>query len=258
MSTDETDYTDEFVGGLELMWGEGFLSPGGAEEVALITRGLDLHDKEILDVGSGLGGPAICLASQYGAGHVTGIDIDPLNVERANNNAVKSGVTDKLLFNTVEAGGFPFADESFDIVFSKDSIIEAPNKEEILSESFRVLRPDGWLAIGDWFCGLAAFTPEMEEWLTQVGLTLEMTTIEDAVDQLQRIGFRDVQISDRNKWYQEYSKQEVERMSGEDRQKFDQLLGEDETAAWIKATSLKSKAVAQGQLRPGHLRARKP
>ncbi len=56
----------------------------------------------------------------------------------------------------------------------------------------------------------------------------------------------------------EYSKQEVERMSGEDRQKFDQLLGEDETAAWIKATSLKSKAVAQGQLRPGHLRARKP
>ena len=258
MSTAETDYTDEFAGGLELMWGDGFLSPGGAEEVALITRGLDLYDKEILDVGSGLGGPAICLASQYGADHVTGIDIDPLNVERAIKNAAKSGVTDKLFFNTVEAGRFPFADNSFDIVFSKDSIIEAPNKEEILSESFRVLRSNGWLAIGDWFCGSAAFTPEMEEWLTQVGVTLEMTTIEEAADQLQKIGFRDVQIADRNKWYQEYSKQEVERMSGEDRQKFEQLLGEDETAAWIKATNLKSKAVAQGQLRPGHLRARKP
>jgi len=258
MNTEVTDYTDEFAGGLELMWGDGFLSPGGPEEVGLIVHDLDLHEKKILDVGSGIGGPAICLVLQHGACHVTGIDVEPVNVERANNNAARAGVSDRLSFNTVEAGSFPFADGSFDIVFSKDAIIEAPNKDEIFSESFRVLRPGGWFAIGDWFRGSAPYTAEMEAWLTQVGVTLEMTTIEDNADQLRKAGFQNVQSVDRNQWYQEYSRREVERMAGEDREKFETLLGKDETAGWIDATNLKVKAVAQGQLRPGHLRARKP
>ncbi|MCH6565043.1 MAG: hypothetical protein IH811_04115 [Proteobacteria bacterium] len=42
MSKDETDYTNEFAAGLELMWGEGFLSPGGPEEVGLIVHGGNL------------------------------------------------------------------------------------------------------------------------------------------------------------------------------------------------------------------------
>ena len=79
-----------------------------------------------------------------------------------------------------------------------------------------------------------------------------------AADQLRRIGFVDIRIEDRNEWYQDYSKCEVERMAGEDRHHFDQLLGKDKTNDWIEGTRLKSHAVAQGQLRPGHLRARKP
>ena len=50
MSKDETEYTDDFAAGLELMWGQGFMSPGGPEEVGLIVRGLDLQGKEILDI----------------------------------------------------------------------------------------------------------------------------------------------------------------------------------------------------------------
>ncbi len=51
MSKDETEYTDDFAAALELMWGQGFMSPGGPEEVGLIVQGLDLQGKEtsILD-----------------------------------------------------------------------------------------------------------------------------------------------------------------------------------------------------------------
>jgi hypothetical protein len=73
MSKDETEYTDDFAAGLELMWGQGFMSPGGPEEAGLIVQGLNLQGKEILDIGSGLGGPSICLVSQHGAGRVVGI-----------------------------------------------------------------------------------------------------------------------------------------------------------------------------------------
>ena len=131
MSKDETEYTNEFAAGLELMWGEGFLSPGGAEEVDLIIRGLDLQNKNVLDVGSGLGGPSIRLVLKHGADRVMGIDLEPLNVERANNYAAKTGVSERLAFQVVDGIRFPFEDESFDIVFSKDAITEAPNKEDI-------------------------------------------------------------------------------------------------------------------------------
>lgn len=258
MSKDKTEYTDDFAAGLELMWGQGFMSPGGPEEVGLIIQGLDLQGKEILDIGSGLGGPSMCLVSQHGAGRVVGIDIEPLNVERATSYAVKAGVSDRSIFQTVDGGSFPFEDESFDIVFSKDAITEAPNKEDIFLESYRVLRPGGWVAMSDWFRGAAPFTSEMKEWIKVVGVPLEMTTLDETADQLRRIGFVDVRIEDRNEWYQDYSKREAKRMAGEDRHRFEQLLGNDEAEEWISETSLKSYVVAQGQLRPGHLRATKP
>ena len=258
MSKDETEYTDEYATGLELMWGEGFLSPGGLEEIGLIVRGLDLRDKKILDIGSGLGGPSICLVSHHGAGHVVGIDLEPLNVERATNYAAKAGLSERLTFQAVDGGSLAFEDESFDIVFSKDAITQAPNKEEIFLESCRVLRRGGWVAMSDWFRSSAPFTLQMKEWMKQAGVTLEFITLDETADQLRRIGFADIVIEDRNEWYKDYSKREVERMAGEDRHRFEQLLGKDETDDWIKATGLKSQAVAQGQLRPGHLRARKP
>ncbi len=89
----ETDYTDELVAGCELLWGEGFLSPGGEEEVALIVNGLGLEGKAVLDIGSGIGGPAICLASKHGAGRIVGIDLEPLNVERAIGRSTKARST---------------------------------------------------------------------------------------------------------------------------------------------------------------------
>ena len=257
MSKDETEYTDEYAAGLELMWGEGFLSPGGMGEVDLIVRGLDIQDKKILDIGSGLGGPSICLVSQHGAGHVVGIDLEPLNVERATNYAAKAGLSENLTFQAVDGGRLAFEGESFDIVFSKDAITQAPNKEEIFLESYRVLRRGGWVAMSDWFRGSTPFTPEMKDWIEQA-VSLKFITLDETADQLRRIGFADVEIEDRNDWYKDYSRGELERMAGEDRHRFEQLLGKNETDDWIKATSLKCEAVAQGQLRPGHLRARKP
>jgi ubiquinone/menaquinone biosynthesis C-methylase UbiE len=252
MSTDETDYTDEFAAGLELMWGHGFMSPGGTEEVGLIVQGLDLRGKEVLDIGAGLGGPSICLVSQHGAGRVVGIDLEPLNVERATRYAARAGVSDILTFQAVDGGSLPFEDGSFDAVFSKDAITEAPNKEDIFLEAYRVLRSGGWIAMSDWFRDAVPFTPEMKSWMKQVGLVLEMTTLDKTAELLRKIGFADVVIEDRNAWYQDYSQREVARMAGEDRHLFERVLGEEGTADWIEGTKTKTCVVAQlrAQMRP--------
>jgi phosphoethanolamine N-methyltransferase len=47
-------YAKDFTDALQFMWGEGFLSPGGPEEVAEMVAGIGLGGGRILDIGSGL------------------------------------------------------------------------------------------------------------------------------------------------------------------------------------------------------------
>ena len=54
--TDEGHYGPKQLNMLKTVWGEGFLSPGGKEEIDEILKGIDLTDKKVLDFGCGTGG----------------------------------------------------------------------------------------------------------------------------------------------------------------------------------------------------------
>jgi len=66
----------------ELVWGKGFLSPGGPDNVKETVAGLDLADKLVLDIGCGIGGPALVLAGELGA-RVIGFDLEAPLIARA-------------------------------------------------------------------------------------------------------------------------------------------------------------------------------
>jgi phosphoethanolamine N-methyltransferase len=51
----EVEYTDAMIKMLELIWGEGFMAPGGPELADRLVAGIDLEGKRLLDIGSGLG-----------------------------------------------------------------------------------------------------------------------------------------------------------------------------------------------------------
>src|SRR5690606_11951053 len=70
--TDDLNYDDRDTAFLEALWGEGYLSPGGAEEVARVLDGVDLAGKAVLDIGCGTGAITLSLARDHGAAHVTG------------------------------------------------------------------------------------------------------------------------------------------------------------------------------------------
>ena len=59
------EYGDAMVTMLELIWGEGYMSPGGPQSVRDIVAGVDLADKLVLDIGCGLGGVDIMLARDH-------------------------------------------------------------------------------------------------------------------------------------------------------------------------------------------------
>jgi SAM-dependent methyltransferase len=102
-------YAKSFTDALQFLWGEGFLSPGGPEEVAEMIGGLDISHWRVLDIGSGLGGVDILLAERHRAGEIIGIDVEGQLVDAATELAVAKGVP----------GPLPFPDASFDLVFSR-------------------------------------------------------------------------------------------------------------------------------------------
>ena len=68
-------YSKTFTDALQFMWGKGFLSPGGPEEVDDMLRGEVVTGRRVLDIGSGLGGVDLLLVERHGAGEVVGIDV---------------------------------------------------------------------------------------------------------------------------------------------------------------------------------------
>lgn len=142
-------YHPSMVAFLEALWGEGYLSPGGAEEVARILEGIDAADKRVLDIGCGSGGITLALAKDYGAARVTGIDVEATVVAAAKRRIETAGFGGRVEIRRVSPGPFDFPDASFDLVFSKDAIVHVADKEMLAGEIFRVLKPGGWFAASD-------------------------------------------------------------------------------------------------------------
>jgi len=259
VSADHHDeYDDGFVAGLEWIWGEGFLSPGGSEEVARILGNVSLEAKSVLDIGCGVGGVDVLLVKQHHAAHVTGIDVETALVETSRENAARAGLSDRITIKQVAPGPLDFEDGTFDVVFSKDSMIHIPDKAQIYSEVFRVLKPGGQIAFSDWFGSAAPETPEFRDWLGVVNLSFRMGTIEDAAKLIGTTGFNDVEFEDRNDWYAQYMVEELERCSGENFDALASAKGRAVAEHRLQSSTLKKTVVDQGQLRPGHIRATKP
>jgi ubiquinone/menaquinone biosynthesis C-methylase UbiE len=106
-----------------------------------------INNRDVLDVACGEGYGTAALAAA-GARSVTGVDIDPVTCTHARE---KYGIDAKV----ADATQLPFADRSFDVVVSFETIEHLTNPERFIDECYRVLRPNGVLVIS---------TPEVHEY----------------------------------------------------------------------------------------------
>lgn len=258
ISTDP-QYPDHFIARLHRIWGEGFLSPGGPEEVSEIVRDIDLAGKVVLDVGFGTGGPAIALVRNHAAASVVGIDVEPQLRERAATNIDAAGVADRIELRLVEPGPFPFDDETFDVVFSKDSMVHIGDKPALFREVMRVLKPGGAFVASDWLAGDGESGQAELARFCEVGhLEFAMATAAEMEAALAAAGFRDVASRDRNAWYAAVCADELAQVEGPLQQELRDLVGDEIYAHWREVRRALAAAVSAGGLRPTHLRGRKP
>jgi phosphoethanolamine N-methyltransferase len=253
------EYDGAMVTALELLWGEGFLSPGGPAEVAEILKDTSIAGKAVLDIGCGIGGIDLLLAKTYDAALVIGIDIEAPNIDFARKRAAQVGLTDRVSYCLVEPGPFPFPNESFDIVFSKDAMIHIADKESLFGGIFRILRPGGLLLASDWLRGDDKFaSAEMQRYVELEGLSFAMASPGRYQRAMTDAGFEAIEIRDRNAWYLEAARDELAQIQGPLHQRLIDLVGESETARQEQVWEAMLVVLASGELRPTHLKARRP
>lgn len=253
----EPEYDAAAMDFLEMLWGEGYLSPGGPQEVARVLDGLSLEDLDVLDIGCGSGGITMELAERYGAGRAVGFDVEAPVIERARTRAASRGLSvDRVTFVHAAPGRLPFDDASFDAVFSKDALVHVADKEAIFAEIWRVLRPGSVFAASDWLIAHDGEpSEEMEAYLAAEGLSFGMASPGRYRRALEGAGFRDICITDRNPWYREIAAQELERLKGPLRAEMSATVGADYVDKNIRTWTAMRKVLDSGEHRPTHLRA---
>lgn len=122
---------------------ESFAGVANPFSLGPLTKG-----ERVLDLGCGAGTDTLIAAQMVGAeGYVTGIDMTPEMLDRARASAAEMATSVDLVEG--EAESLPFADESFDVIVSNGVIDLIPDKDAVLSEMFRVLRPGGRIQVAD-------------------------------------------------------------------------------------------------------------
>ena len=157
-------FYDASSGLWEQIWGEhmhhGYYGATGKEKKDRRQAQIDLivellnwsgigQAEQILDVGCGIGGSSLYLAQKFDAS-VVGITLSPVQASRATERAQEAGLAGEVQFQVADALDMPFADDTFDFVWSMESGEHMPDKEKFLAECYRVLKPGGTFLMATW------------------------------------------------------------------------------------------------------------
>jgi len=194
-----TDEQGREVFGAELYGHEAEGAPDSAVAASLgcgvPTAVADLHPGEVvLDLGSGAGADVLISARRVApGGRAIGLDMTVEMLELARRNATDAGV-DNVEFVQGYLEEIPLPDDSVDVVISNCVLNLAADKNVVLAEAARVLRPGGRLAISDVIAdeGMDETTKaDMTEWTGCIAGALTQSEFAGA---LTDAGFTDIEI----------------------------------------------------------------
>jgi SAM-dependent methyltransferase len=253
----DNEYHDSTVAMLELVWGDGFMSPGGEGHVLQMVEGIELEGRRVLDIGCGLGGPACILAEKHRA-HVVGTDLEAPLIARAQNRAKALGVGDQTEFQGVSVGPLCFDHESFDLVMSSGGVTQTADKPALFRECLRVLKPGGHLRVYDWMKCDGDYSEDMHYWFETEGLTYAMETPESQQTMLREAGFADVTVLDGSDPYRAQVRREYESLRSEDFDRLEELLGQAGADRAVENWRATMVVCEKGEMLQVYTRARRP
>jgi sarcosine/dimethylglycine N-methyltransferase len=228
---------------------------GGLEAVDVLAEKAGIMSgTQVLDVCSGMGGPARYLAHRLGC-RVTGLDITESRHEGAIRLTELVRLGHLVDFRLGNALDMPFADAAFDVVIGQEAFAHVPDKPRLIAECVRVVRPGGIVAFTDILRRDGLSAAELER--LRRGMTFQSLETLDGYSRL--LAERDCTVlacDDLSAWWTEVLKRRLEMYrSLEDTTVA--RLGQAHFASWDETYAFFVGLFAAGRLGGGRFVARR-
>ncbi|XP_072013647.1 uncharacterized protein [Amphiura filiformis] len=192
---DSRQYTRNSILSYEKVFGDGYVSTGGPETTEAFVAMLNLKSgQRVLDVGCGIGGGDFYMAKQYGA-DVVGMDLSTNMIEIAMERVVHNNGL-KVQFEMADVTKRNYPPETFDVVYSRDTILHIKDKPVLFKKFLTWLKPGGKLLISDYCCGEPPHSEAFDKYVAQRGYTL--CTPPEYGKLIEAAGFVNVKAEDRS------------------------------------------------------------
>jgi SAM-dependent methyltransferase len=251
----ESEYGNEFMPLMDLVWGKGFIAPGGEGNVDRIVSGVGLQGKRVLELGSGTGGGSLVLARKYGA-QVIGLELEQGLVDLSREHALAAGLSQQVEFRCVEAGPLPVDDASFDVLYTSGVVCHIEDRAALFDDVMRILKPGGILLGYDWF--VTCDSNEIAAWKAAAGLHLHNATLNKYLETLAGCGFVEISGSDASDWYRQQAARELADLEGPLFAEAARITSDEIRDAILAEWRAMNVVLQSGELQSGYFRGSKP
>lgn len=193
---DKKLYTEKAILIFERIFGHTWVSTGGEKTTKEFLYKLNLEPgKKVLDVGCGTGGGTFCMARYYGT-NVHAVDLSANMIDIAKDRLANENedMQRKITFDVVDVTKVEYENESYDVIYSRDTILHIADKEALYRKLYSWLKPGGILFVTD-YC--TNDQPHSQQFLNySEGRGYDLRSVKGYGKLIEQAGFKEVQASD--------------------------------------------------------------
>ncbi|KAK9067568.1 hypothetical protein SSX86_011679 [Deinandra increscens subsp. villosa] len=205
---DNIQYKNSGILRYERIFGPGFVSTGGLDTTKEFVAMLDLKPgQKVLDVGCGIGGGDFYMAETFDV-DVVGIDLSVNMISFALERAI--GLKCSVDFEVADCTKKSYPDNTFDVIYSRDTILHIQDKPALFRTFYKWLKPGGKVLISDYCRKSGTPSEDFAEYIKQRGYDLH--DVETYGQMLRDAGFGEVTAEDRTEQFKEVLRRELERV----------------------------------------------
>lgn len=207
---DATQYQPEAIAKYEAVYGQHFVSPGGADSARACVARLGLRaGMRVLDVGCGLGGSAFLMAREFGVA-VHGIDVSANMLADARRRLAALDLGGQVTLEHTDVMALA-PQPRYDVVYSRDVFLHIHDKPGLMARLHALLRPGGLLFFTDYGRGEGELTAEFKAYIAQ--REYDLRTVRGYRALLEQAGLQQVVAEDHTDGFVSIMRTELARIA---------------------------------------------
>jgi len=186
----------------------------GTDAIDIFIEKLEINEKtKILDVGSGIGGPARYIANQTGA-EITAIELQPDQNNLAKDLTKKCGLSNKVNHICGDILDYDFKNQTFDAVVSWLTLYHIANHKILLKKLFDLLNPNGFFYTEDITIRINLSDADRKEIKKEI-YGIHLPYFDNYISNLEQNGFKLIFSEDMSSSWTDFTKERIKKYNSE-------------------------------------------